>query len=98
MFVANELFATNKIDGIEVGNKLIEKCGKLLKTRKLSKGLKLSKSENSKGKKLAKFKKPSKSKNSPIFNAKKAGPNFLMLEARTAFNRLWLAFTKALIL
>ena len=68
------------------------------KSRKLSKGLKLSKSGNSKGKKLAKSKKPSKSGNSPYFNTKEAGPSFLIFEARAAFNRLWLAFTKASIL
>ena len=56
---------------------------------------KLSKSGNSKGKKLAKSKKPSKSGNSPIFDAKKAGPTFLNLEARATFNCLQLAFTKA---
>ena len=48
--------------------------------------------------KLAKSKKPSKSGNSPNFDAKEAGPNFLTPEARAAFNRLWLAFTHAPIL
>ena len=68
------------------------------KSRKLSKGLKLSKSGNSKSKKLAKSKKPTKSRNSPNSNAKKAGPSFLTPKARVAFNRLRLAFIKALIL
>ena len=74
------------------GDELAKKSGKS------SKGLKLSKSGNSKGKKLAKSKKPSKSGNSPNFDAKEAGPGFLNPEARAAFNRLRLAFTKAPIL
>ena len=68
------------------------------KSGKLSKGLKLSKLGNSKGKNLAKSKKPSKSGNSPNFDTKKAGPSFLTPEARAAFNCLWLAFTKAPVL
>ena len=63
-----------------------------------SKGQKSSKSGNSEGKKLAKSKKPSKSGNLPNFNAKEAGPSFLTPKARSAFNRLRLAFTEALIL
>ena len=74
------------------GDELAKKSGKL------SKGLKLSKSGNSKGKKSAKSKKPSKSGNSPNFDAKEAGPSFLTPEARSAFNRLRLAFTEAPIL
>ena len=38
-----------------------------------------------------------KSGNSPKFNAKKNGPSFLPSETRVAFNRLRLAFIKALI-
>ena len=38
-----------------------------------------------------------KSKNSPNFSAIEAGPSFLTLGARETFNRLRLAFTKALI-
>ena len=68
------------------------------KLRKSSKGLKLSKSRNLKGKKLAKSKKPSKSGNSPNFDTKKADSSFLTSKARAAFNRLRLALTKALIL
>ena len=68
------------------------------KSRKLSKGLKLPKSGNSKGKNLAQSKKLLKSGNLPNFDVKKAGPSFLTLKARAAFNRLQLAFTKALIL
>ena len=85
----------NEVVGFDVndGNEeLVKKSGKS------SKGLKLSKPGNSKGNKWAKFKKPSKNGNSPNFNAKKAGPSFLTPETRVAFNRLRLAFTKALIL
>ena len=63
-----------------------------------SESQKSSKSGNSEGKKSAKSKKPSKSGNSPNFDAKEADPSFLTPEARSAFNRLWLAFTKASIL
>ena len=56
---------------------------------------KLSKSRKSKGKKS---KKPSKSGNSSHFNAMENEPSFLTPGAREAFNRLWLVFTKALIL
>ena len=68
------------------------------KSGKLSKSLKLSKLGNSKGKNLAMSKKSSKSGNLPNFNAKDSRPNFLTPKARSAFNRLWLDFTKALIL
>ena len=62
-------------------------------------GVKIAKkSRKSKSQKLAKSKKPSKSGNSPNFDAKKAGPSFLTPEARSAFNRLRLAFTEAPIL
>ena len=37
MLVANEMLTTNEIGGVEGGNKLIEKYGKLLKTGKLFK-------------------------------------------------------------
>ena len=74
------------------GNELVKKSGISLK------GLKLFKSRNSKCKNLAESKKPSKSGNSSNFDAKKASPSFPNLEARAAFNRLWLTFTKALIL
>ena len=68
------------------------------KSRKLSKGLKLSKSGNSKSKTLAKSKKPSKSRNLSNVGATEARPSFLTLGAREVFNRLQLAFTKAPIL
>ena len=92
VLVANKLLATNEVGGVEDDNKLIEKCGKLSKTRKLSKF------GNSKCKKLAKSKKLSKSANSPNFDAKKAGPSFLTPKTREAFNRLRLAFTNTPIL
>ena len=60
----------------------------LSKTRKLSKSQKSAKS----GKKL------SKSENLSNFGAKKNGPSFLTLDARMAFNHLWLTFIEALIL
>ena len=47
------VLVANEANGIKVGDKLIEKYKKLSKIGKLSKGLKLSKSWNSKGKKLA---------------------------------------------
>ena len=98
------MFAINEVDDVNVGDKLIEKYGKLLKTRKTSKGQKLFKSENSKGKKSSKSrklaksrKKLSKSENSPNFNPKNNGPSFLTSKARAAFNCLRLAFIEALI-
>ena len=55
--------------------------------------------KTSKSQKLAKSgKNSSKCKNSPNFDATEAGPSFLTPKARSAFNRLRLAFTKALIL
>ena len=63
------------------------------------------KSGKSKGKKLSKFRKStksrknlSKSENSSNFGAMEAKQSFLTPESRAAFNRLWLAFIKALIL
>ena len=66
-----------------------------LKGQKSAKSRKSSKSGKFKGKKP---KKPSKSWNSPNFGAMESRPNFLIPKARSAFNRLWLAFTKAPIL
>ena len=77
-------------DGVEH----TKKSGKS-KGQKLAKSQKLSKSAKSKGEKS---KKPPKSGNSPNFDAKDTGPNFLTPEARSAFNRLRLAFTEAPIL
>ena len=88
------MLAANKVDGVEGGDKSIEKYGKLLKTGKLSKSRKLSKSWN-----LAKSgKKLSKSGNSTNFNATEDGPKFLTPDARTSFNCWWLAFIKTPIL
>ena len=57
-------------------------------SEQLSKGLKSSKLGNLKGKNLAKSKKLSKSRNSPNFDVKKAGPSFLTPKAKAVFNRL----------
>ena len=65
----------------------LSKSQKLSKTRKLSKSQKSAKSE----------KKLSKNGNLFNFDAKENGPSFLTPNTRTAFNYLWLAFTKALI-
>ena len=95
------MLVANKVGGVEGDDKLIEKYGKLSKTRKLSKGLKSSKLRNLKSEKLSKFQKSaklkrklSKSGNSPIFDAKKNRPSFLTPKVRAVFNRLWLVFTK----
>ena len=88
IFVANEVFAANKVSGIEGGNKSIEKCEKLSKTGKLSNSQKSAKSR----------KKLLKSGNLPNFSAKKNEPSFLTPNTKTALNCLRLAFTKALIL
>ena len=37
VLVANKMLTANEVDGIEGDDKLIEKCGKSLKTGKLSK-------------------------------------------------------------
>ena len=49
-------------------------------------------------KKLSKSQKLSKNRNLPKFGTKKTEPNFLTSNTRETFNRLRLAFTKALIL
>ena len=67
---------------------MIEKYRILSKTEKLFKSQKSAKL----GKKL------SKSRNLPYFNAKKNGPSFLIPNAKTVFNHLRLALTKAPIL
>ena len=59
-----------------------------------SKGQKMSKSRKS----VKSRKNLSKSGNSPNFGATETGPSFLTSGVRKAFNRLWLAFTKAPIL
>ena len=70
-----------------------KKSGKLFKSGK-PKSKKISKSRN-----LAKSgKKLSKSGNLTNFDITEDGPKFLTPNAKTAFNRLRLAFTEALIL
>ena len=83
----------------ENGVKHAKKSGKLSMSRKLLK------SKKSKNEKMSKFwnlaksgKKLSKSGNSTNFNATKVEPKFLTPDAKTAFNRLRLAFTEAPIL
>ena len=56
MLIIDKVFAANKISSIKSNNKLIKKCGKLLKTRKLFK------SKTSKDKKLFKSQKLTKSR------------------------------------
>ena len=82
VFIADEILAANKVGGIKSRDELIEKYGKLSKTRKLFKFQKLSKSE----------KKLSKSGNLLNFNAKKNGPSFLTPNAKTTFNFLTVNF------
>ena len=105
MLVADKMLTANEVDGVEGDDKLIKKCGKLSKTGKLSKSQKLSKLGKSKSEKMFKSwnlaksgKKLSKSGNSTNFNATEDGPKFITPDARTAFNRLRLAFTEAPIL
>ena len=93
VLAANEVGSFNGGgDGLSDGLKHVEP-----KIRR-SESQKLSKSGNLEGKKSANSKKPSKSKNSPNFDAKEAGPSFLTSGSREAFNRLRLAFTKISIL
>ena len=87
----------SKVVGFGVGGggeELAKKLGKS-KSQNLVKSQKLSKLGKSK---IEKSKKPSKSGNSPNFDATETGLSFLTPKAKTAFNRLWLAFTKAPIL
>ena len=78
----------NEVDKFSVeGSKEIAKKLRNLKSEKLSKFQKLTKL-----KKIL-----SKSGNSSNFNATKARPKFWTLDAKIAFNCLWLAFIKALI-
>ena len=97
----------NEVNGFSIGENGVEhakKSGKS-KSKKTSKSRKLSKSGKSKGEKTSKSqnsaksgKKSSKSGNSTNFDATEDGPKFLTPDARTAFNRLRLAFTEAPIL
>ena len=96
MLAANELVNIGSGgDGLSDGLKYVEPKTRRSESQKWIKSLKLFKSGNLKGKISAKSKKPSKSENSPNFDAKKAGPSFLTLEAKSAFNRLPLAFIEA---
>ena len=80
--------SNNKVD--EFGGDSVEYAKKSGK----SKGQKTSKSQKS----AKSGKNSSKSGNLPNFGATKTEPSFLTPKARSAFNRLRLAFTKALIL
>ena len=87
VLVVDKMFATNKIDGIEGDDELIEKCEKLSKTGKLSRLGKLKSEKISKSQNLAKSGKSlSKSGNLTNFDATKDRPKFLTPDARTAFN------------
>ena len=93
VFVADKVFAANEVNGVEGGDELIKKCEKLSRSGKL-KSKKTFKSQN-----LAKSgKKLSKIGNSTNSDATKDGPKFLTPDAKTTFNHLRLAFTKAPIL
>ena len=99
VLTANEMLgarvlAINKIVDIGGGNgsKRVEPKTGRSESQKLAKSQILFKSKSEKSKKLW------KSRNSPNFNATEARLSFLIFEARTAFNRLWLAFIKAPIL
>ena len=95
MFITNNIIAINKVNNIKDSNKLIKKCGKLLKTGKLFKSLKLSKLENSRDDKLSKFlkstkleKKLLKNENLSNFYTKKNRSSFLAFNAKIAFQCL----------
>ena len=79
-----------EVDGFGVGRNGVEHAKKSGK----SKSEKTSKFQNS----AKSGKKSSKSGNSTNFDATEDGPKFLIPDAKTAFNRLRLAFTEALIL
>ena len=74
VLIINRVFAVIEV-GIRGNHKLIEKFIES-KIGKLSKGIKLSKSQKSKGDKLAKSKKPSKIKNYLNLLLKKLGQTF----------------------
>ena len=83
-----------EVDGFGGGVKHAKKLGKS-KGQRSAKSRKLSKSRKSKGEKS---KKPPKSGNSPNFNVKNTGPNFLTPKARSALNCLRLLFIETPIL
>ena len=82
-------------DRLSDGSKYVEPKTRRSESQKLAKSQKLSKSRKSKGEKS---KKPSKSGNLSNFDIKNSGSSFLTPKARSAFNRLRLTFTEALIL
>ena len=99
VLIANWVLVANETGDVEGSDELIEKCGKLLKTRKLSKSQKLSKIGNC----LSLKNRLSQEKNCQKmgitnFNDKENGPSFLIPNTTMAFNYLWLAFIKAAIL
>ena len=102
--ILSQVLATNEVLGAmvlaanEVGDIEDDDRSNNKSKRIKPKPEKSAKSGNSKGKKLAKSKKPLKSGNSPNFGATGPGPSFLTPEARSNFNCLRLAFTKAPIL
>ena len=83
--------------GMNNGNGKVDRFGSdgVEQVRKSGKSKKLSKWGKFKGEKS---KKPPKSENSPNFDVKDSGPSFWTPKARSAFNCLWLTFTKAPIL
>ena len=97
MLAADEVSSVGGGGGDESsdGSKCVEPKTGRPKSQKSAKSQKSSKSGKSKGEKS---KKPPKSGNSPNFGATGSGPSFLTPEARSAFNRLRLAFTEAPIL
>ena len=88
--------SSDSVGDVKIAKKFGKSKGqKTFKSQKLAKSQKLSKLGKSKGEKLIKL---SNSGNSSNFDAKKSGPSILTPKARLAFNRLRLAFTKAVIL
>ena len=87
--------SNGEFDGIGGDGMEHAKKSEKAKGQKSARFQKSSESRKSKGEKS---KKPPKIGNSPNFDAKDTRPSFLTPEARSAFNRLRLAFTKAPIL
>ena len=83
------VLTTNKVDSIKGSDKLIEKCGKLSKSEKLSRSGKSKSKKISKSRNLAKLgKNLSKSRNLTNFDTIEDRPKFLTFDTRIAFNRL----------
>ena len=85
-----------EVDGFDGDNVEHAKKSRKSKNKNLAKSQKLAKSR--KLPKSGKSKNLSKSENLPNFSTKDGRPSFLTPKARSAFNRLWLAFNKAQIL